>query len=45
MVPIAEWMGADPTTPSFANIFPNLGNFDMSDHIIRKTDLFNGHDI
>merc|ERR1719343_341773 len=36
MVPIAEWMGVKDMT----NIFPNLGNFNRSEHIISRTDLF-----
>lgn len=38
MVPVAEWMGADPMLHS--NIFPNLGNFNRSTHIIDRSVLF-----
>jgi uncharacterized protein (DUF1501 family) len=45
MAPIAEWMGADPSSGPFASVFPNLANFDSSEHIIGKTDLFNNYDL
>jgi cullin-associated NEDD8-dissociated protein 1 len=45
MVPIAEWIGADPSSASFASVFPNLANFNQSKHIISKTDLFNNYDL
>ena len=45
MAPIAEWMGADPSSAKFASVFPNLANFDSSEHIIDKTVLFNNYDL
>ena len=45
MAPIAEWMGADPSSGQFASVFPNLANFDSSEHIIDKTTLFNNYDL
>jgi len=36
MVPIAEWMGVDEVDA----IFPNLGNFNRSQHIIPRKTLF-----
>jgi len=36
MVPIAEWLGAK----DLSKIFPNLGNFNRSSHIIDTADLF-----
>jgi len=38
MVPIAEWMGMDDSQRP--TVFPNLGNFNVSTHIISKTNLF-----
>lgn len=38
MVPVAEWMGADPS--HHGDIFPNLGNFNSSVHIIDRATLF-----
>lgn len=40
MVPIAEWMGVDHI--DIPAIFPNLGNFNRSEHIIARDDLFWG---
>ena len=43
MVPIAEWMGVDLSDSSSQTakmVFPNLGNFNRSSHIIPKTTLF-----
>jgi len=37
MVPIAEWMGLERPDVTF----PNLGNFNQSEHIIDRHDLFN----
>merc|ERR1712232_1218611 len=45
MVPIAEWMGADPQSSAFVNVFPNLENFDRTAHIIGKQDLFDNYDL
>ena len=45
MAPIAEWMGADPSSGQFASVFPDLANFDNSEHIIDKTKLFNNYDL
>lgn len=36
MVPIAEWVGVDDLAP----VFPNLGNFNRSTHIISRSALF-----
>merc|ERR1712110_1248715 len=38
MVPIAEWLGVD--SAHYSTVFPNLGNFDMSTHIIPRAELF-----
>jgi cullin-associated NEDD8-dissociated protein 1 len=43
MAPIAEWMGAAPW--ELTNVFPNLANFDSSEHIIGKTELFSNYDL
>jgi cullin-associated NEDD8-dissociated protein 1 len=45
MAPIAEWMGADPSSDQFASVFPNLANFESSEYIIGKTELFNNYDL
>jgi len=45
MAPIAEWMGADPNSGQFAIVFPNIANFDSSEHLIDKTELFNNYDL
>ena len=45
MAPIAEWMGADLSSGQFASVFPDLANFDNSEHIIDKTKLFNNYDL
>jgi len=42
MAPIAEWMGADPSSGN-ASVFPKLANFSSSEHIIDKTKLFNNY--
>jgi len=38
MVPIAEWMGVNPS--QYNQVFPNLGNFNLSSHIIGRDALF-----
>jgi len=40
MVPIAEWMGADPSSGQRASVFPNLANIDSSEQIVDETKLF-----
>jgi len=35
LVPVCEWVGCDPNS-----VFPNLGNFNRSTHIIAKNSLF-----
>lgn len=38
MVPIADWMGIAPEQR--AEVFPNLGNFNASQHVIPRGRLF-----
>merc|ERR1712139_184539 len=38
MVPIAEWMGVQEQ--QHTSVFPNLANFDRSEHILAKDTLF-----
>lgn len=38
LVPIAEWLGVEQE--SMSTVFPNLGNFNSSQHIIPRRELF-----
>lgn len=38
MVPVAEWMGVEESQLPY--VFPNIANFDRSEHIIKSSTLF-----
>jgi len=43
MVPIAEWLGGQPS--SWSAVFPNLVRFNTSEHIISMSSLFSSYDL